>query len=297
MKLALIAAAAFLALATPALAEEEWLITGGDGSAFGYDRTSIKKEGQVVSLRFGVYSSTPIPAPPELPGAMVFGLSGVLAVNCQDKSFKSGEATYYLSGNGEKTVPASAAAKFEKPKAANDYRQYFLGVACQGARTLDVYPALGRKSAVATMKTVADRGHVTNTAGKGWAFAIADAGRVLAVDTSSTKRVGDSVLQPEIVWMRKPQSTNGQAWRYYFLITEYDCAKGRRRGNGPFRIYNDADMPVHEETVADAPWEPVAGPQGQALLEMACKNKKLTGLPSGGRGPMLSRLKELGALQ
>ena len=105
------------------------------------------------------------------------------------------------------------------------------------------------------------------------------------------------MLQPEIAWMRKPQSTNGQSWRYYYLVTEYDCAKGRRRGNGPFRIYNDADQPVHEETITDAPWETLSGPEAGSLLEMACKNRKLTGLPSGSRSGVLARLKELAAVQ
>jgi hypothetical protein len=54
---------------------------------------------------------------------------------------------------------------------------------------------------------------------------------------------------------------------------------------------------VHEETVANAPWETISGAGPTALLEMACKNRKLIGLPSGSRTAVLSRLKEIAAVQ
>jgi hypothetical protein len=300
MKPVLIAGLALAAVAASAHAapapEEDWRVVGGDGSALGYDKSSIRKEGPgQVSLRYGVYSATALPTPPGVTGKSMFGFSGLMTVNCQDKTAKGGETTYYFAYGGERTSPPPAKANFEKVR-RGDYTAYFLDVACNGRKTLDTYEAKGRAEGIALLRTVSGLPHVTNTAAKGWTFALADGARLLAIDTSATKRTGQTVMQPEIAWMRKPQTTNGQSWRYYFLVTEYDCAKGRRRGAGSFRIYNDADQPVHEETIADAPWEPLSGPEATALLDMACKNKKLAGLPSGSRSNMLVRLRQLAAM-
>jgi hypothetical protein len=298
MKFALIAGLALAAFATSAAAaDEEWVVVGGDGSALGYDRTSIKKDALgLVSFRYAVQSATALPPPPSMAASPMFGFSGVMTINCPAKSAKAGETTYYFAYGGERTVAASPKAAFETFKPA-DYQAYFFDTLCNGRKILDAYDARGRADGLALLKKIAATPHVTNSAAKGWAYAMGDGARLLAVDTSSTKRVGDSVLQTEIAWMRKPQSTNGQAWRYYFLVTEYDCAKGRRRGNGPFRIYNDADQPVHEETITDAPWEALSGPEAANLLEIACKNRKLAGLPSGPRAAVLTRLKALAAVQ
>jgi hypothetical protein len=217
-----------------------------------------------------------------------------MTLNCQDKSFKTGETTYYFAYGGERTIAAAPTAVFEKPK-TNDFHAFFFDAVCGGRKFFDSYPAKTRAEAVATLKRISGAAHVTTSGAKGWAFAQADGAKLVAIDTSSTKRAGDTVLQTEINWMRKPQTTNGQTWRYFQLVTEYDCAKGRRRGAGSFRIYDDADRPVHEETIADAPWEALSGPQGADLLEMTCKNKKLPALPSGPRAAMLARLKELAA--
>ena len=302
MRLALIARLLLTTLAltffaAPAMAaEEDWLVVGGDGSALGYDRASIKKDGpNQTTLRYAVYSATALPPPPSMAASTMFGFTGLLTIDCKEKSAKAGETTYYFAYGGERTVAAPPKAAFEKYKPA-DFQSYFADVACSGRKTLDSYAAKGRTEGLALLKKIAATPHVTNAGAKGWTLATADGGRLLAVDTSSTKRVGDSVMQPEIAWMRKAQTTNGQSWRYYYLVTEYDCAKGRRRGNGSFRIYNDADQPVHEETIANAPWEPVSA-EGAGLLEIACKNRKLTGLPTGPRAGMLARLKELAAVQ
>jgi len=298
MKLALIIGLALTSLAAPALAaEEDWLVVGGDGSALGYDRASFKKDNpNQTTLRYAVYSAKALPPPPSMSASTMFGFSGVLTIDCKDKTSKAGETTYYFAYGGERTVAAAPKTAFEKYK-PSDFQSYFADVACSGRKTLDSYTAKGRTEGLALLKKIAATPHVTNAGAKGWTYAIGDGARLLAVDTSSTKRVGDNVLQPEIAWMRKPQSTNGQSWRYYYLVTEYDCAKGRRRGNGAFRIYNDADQPVHEETITDAPWETLSGPEATSLLEMACKNRKLIGLPSGSRTGVLTRLKELAALQ
>jgi hypothetical protein len=298
MKLALIAALTLCAFAaSAAAAEEEWVVVGGDGSALGYDRTSVKKEAaNLVSLRYAVQSATALPSPPSMPASTMLGFTGVMTINCQEKSARPGETTYFFAYGGERTVAAAPKATFEKFK-PSDYQAYFMDVACNGRRILDSYGARGRIEALAALKRIAASAHVTNAGAKGWTYAMGDGARLLAVDTSSTKRNGDSVLQPEIAWMRKPQTTNGQTWRYYYLVTEYDCAKGKRRGNGPFRIYNDADQPVHEETIVDAQWETLSGPEASNLLEIACKSRKLAGLPSGSRAGMLARLKELAALQ
>lgn len=298
MKHALIAGLALAGFATAALAaEEDWTVVGGDGSALGYDRASIKKEadGQ-VSLRYAVYSANALPPPPSMQASTLFGFTGVLTLNCQDRSFRTGETTYYFAYGGERTVAAAPKAPFEKAK-PGEFQGYFLDVGCGGRKALDTYTARGRPDALALLKKVAATPHVINTAAKGWTFAQADGARLLAIDTTSTRKVGASVLQTEIAWMRKPQTTNGQTWRYYQLVTEYDCAKGRRRGNGPFRIYDNQDQLVHEETVGEAPWETLDGPQAADLLEMTCKAKKLPGLPVGARAAMLSRLKELAAMQ
>jgi hypothetical protein len=298
MKSILIAGLALAAVSSPALAaEEDWLVVGGDGSALGYDRASIRKDSpSQTTLRYAVYSATALPPPPSMAASTMFGFTGLMTFNCQDKTAKPGETTYYFAYGGERTVAAAPKTAFEKFK-PGAYQAYFADVACGGRKTLDSYTAKGRAEGLALLKKIAATAHVTNAGAKGWTYALGDGARLLAVDTSSTKRIGDNVLQPEIAWMRKPQSTNGQSWRYYYLVTEYDCAKGRRRGNGSFRIYNDADQPVHEETIADAPWEALSGPEATSLLEMACKNRKLTGLPSGSRAGVLTRLKELAAVQ
>jgi hypothetical protein len=187
---------------------------------------------------------------------------------------------------------AAPNATFQKTK-PGDYRTYFGEVACAARKDVDAYPATGRAAAVSTLKKIAATPHVTVSGGKGWTFAQGDGARLVAVDTTSAKRQGAIVTQPEINWMLKPQSTNGQTWRYYQLTMEYDCASGKRRGTGFLRIYDGEDRPVHEETVSNAPWEAVAGGGPTALLEMACKNRKLIGLPSGSRTAVLSRLKEI----
>jgi hypothetical protein len=237
MKFALIVGLALTTLAAPALAaEEDWVVVGGDGSALGYDRASIKKDSpSQTTLRYAVYSATALPPPPSMAASTMFGFTGLMTFNCQDKTAKPGETTYYFAYGGERTVAAAPKTAFEKFK-PGAYQAYFADVACGGRKTLDSYTAKGRAEGLALLKKIAATPHVTNAGAKGWTYAIGDAARLLAVDTSSTKRVGDSVLQPEIAWMRKPQSTNGQSWRYYYLVTEYDCAKGRRRGNGAFRI-------------------------------------------------------------
>lgn len=305
MKHVLIAGLALALSATAAAAAEEtWVISGGDGSSLGFDRASIAKTAAAgktpatVSLRYGAFSTTPMPTPPALAGASLLGFVGVMAVNCQDKSIRPGEITYYFAGAGasERSIPADPRTVFEKLK-PGDYRQYFVDVACTGPKPADYYMAQGRTNGLSAMRRVAATAHVTNTGGKGWTFAMGDPARLMAIDTTSTKRSGDIVVQSEINWMRKPQVTNGEPWRYLQMTFEYDCAKGRRRGSGPLRIYADDDHPVHEETVADAPWEPLAGAQAASLLEIACKNKKLAGLPVGTRSAMLQRLKELNTIQ
>ncbi|MDB5451948.1 MAG: hypothetical protein JWO33_526 [Caulobacteraceae bacterium] len=297
MKYALIAGLAAAALATAAAAaDEDWMIVGGDGSALGYDRAAVKKDtAGRTSVRYGVYSATAMPPPPSMAASTLFGFTGTMTLNCQDKSFKTGETTYYFAYGGERTMAAAPNAAFEKPK-GNDFHAFFFDAVCGGRKFFDSYGAKTRADAVAVMKKVSATPHVTNTGAKGWTFAQGDGARLLAMDTTTAKRTGDTVLQSEISWMRKPQTTNGQTWRYYQLVTEYDCAKGRRRGNGSFRIYDADDRPVHEETVSDAPWETLSGPEATSLLEMVCKNKKLAGLPSGPRAAMLARLKELAAL-
>ena len=295
MKYALMAGLMAAALAgTAAAADEDWIVVGGDGSAFGYDRASIKKDGARVSVRYGVYSATALPPPPSMTGSTLFGFTGAMTLNCQDKTFKTGETSYYFAYGGERTVAAAPNAVFEKPK-PNDFHAFFFDAVCGGRKFFDSYGARTLAEAVATLKRVSSAAHVTTMGAKGWTFAQGDAARLVAIDTSSAKRTGDTVLQTEINWMRKPQTTNGQTWRYFQLVTEYDCAKGRRRGAGSFRIYDDADHPVHEETIADAPWEALSGPQGADLLEITCKNKKLPALPTGPRAAMLARLKELAA--
>ena len=71
MRLALIARLLLTTLAltffaAPAMAaEEDWLVVGGDGSALGYDRASINKDGpNQTTLRYAVYSATALPPPP-----------------------------------------------------------------------------------------------------------------------------------------------------------------------------------------------------------------------------------------
>ena len=68
MKSVLIVALAMAALGTPALAaEEDWLVVGGDGSALGYDRASIKKDSPTqTTLRYAVYSASALPPPPSM---------------------------------------------------------------------------------------------------------------------------------------------------------------------------------------------------------------------------------------
>jgi hypothetical protein len=298
MKRALTLGLVLAAFAAPAMAaQEDWVVVGGDGSALAFDKASIKKNAaNEYSLRYAVYSAQALTPPPSVGAQAMFGFTGALSVNCIEKTSKGGDVTYFLAYGSEKTVPADPKSGFVKVR-AGDYQAYFLDVACSGRKASDAYTAKGRADGIALMKKIAALPHVTNTGAKGWTFAIADNARLLAIDTSTTKRNGDTVLQPEIAWMRKPQTTNGQSWRYYYLITEYDCAKGKRRGNGAFRIYNDLDQPVHEETIVDAQWETLSGPEAQALLELTCKNHKLPGLPSGSRSSMLARLKELAAVQ
>jgi hypothetical protein len=299
MRNAIIAGLTVAALASAAAAaDEKWLVVGGDGSALGYDAASMKKDAAgIAAIRYSVFSATALAPPPGMVDSTLFGFVGEMAINCKDRTFKSGGTTYYFAASGaERAVVAPPNATFEKAK-AGDYRNYFAEVACNGRKDIDAYPAAGRANAVALMKKIAATPHVTINAGKGWTFAQGDGARLVAVDTSSAKRQGAIVTQTEINWMLKPQATNGQPWRYYQLTTEYDCAGNKRRGAGFLRIYDGQDRPVHEETVSEAAWEAVTGPGPTALLEMACKNRKLTGLPSGSRTAVLSRLKEIAAVQ
>jgi hypothetical protein len=234
--------------------------------------------------------------PPALAGSTLLGFVGAMSVNCADKSARPGEITYYFAGTADRSIPADPRSAFEKLK-PGDYRLYLAEVACTGPKPADVYVAVGRTNGLAAMRKVAATNHITNTGAKGWTFALGDPARLMAIDTSSTKRTGNIVVQTEINWMRKPQVTNGEPWRYLQMTFEYDCAKAMRRGSGPLRIYADDDHPVHEETVADARWEPLAGAQATQLLEIACKSKKLAGLPVGPRAAMLVRLKELNSIQ
>src|SRR3954468_22393757 len=109
MKFILLAGLALAALATPALAaEEDWLVVGGDGSALGYDRASIRKDSPTqTTLRYAVYSATALPPPPSMAASTMFGFTGVMTFNCQDKTAKAGETTYYFAYGGERTVAAA----------------------------------------------------------------------------------------------------------------------------------------------------------------------------------------------
>ena len=298
MKYAVIAGLAVAAFATGAsAADEKWLVVGGDGSALGYDAASVKKDAAgLANVRYAVFSAQPLPPPPAFPGSSLFGFLGEMTINCKDKTFRTGATTFYFAYGTERSVAALPNAPFEKFK-AGDYHAYFTDVVCGGRKDVDAYTAAGRTAGLALLKKISATPHVTVTSGKGWTFADGDGARLVAIDTSSAKRTGATVTQTEINWMLKPQATNGQTWRYYQLTTEYDCAGGRRRGAGFLRIYDDEDRPVHEETVSNAPWEAVAGPGPKGLLEMACKDRKLMGLPSGSRTAVLSRLKEIAAVK
>src|SRR5436190_640456 len=141
MKYALMAGLMAAALAgTAAGADEDWIVVGGDGSAFGYDRASIKKDGARVSVRYGVYSATALPPPPSMTGSTLFGFTGAMTLNCQDKTFKTGETSYYFAYGGERTVAAAPNAVFEKPK-PNDFHAFFFDAVCGGRKFFDSYGA------------------------------------------------------------------------------------------------------------------------------------------------------------
>jgi hypothetical protein len=146
------------------------------------------------------------------------------------------------------------------------------------------------------MKRISSEKHVTTNANKGWAFAIGDGARLVAIDTSATKRAGETVTQTELNWMRVLQTTNNEQWRYNITGVEYDCVGAKRRMAGALQVYGPDDNVVHEESVSGAAWT-VIDPKSPAayLLQIACKNRPLLGLPSGSKGAVLSRLKEIAA--
>jgi len=297
LRLAVLAFAAASMLAGPALcADEEWLVVGGDGTALAYDRTSIKKSGDLVSFRQGGFSTVAIPPPPAIGGPDYHGLVGDMSVNCKDRTALSGATTFYLVTGAERTLEAPPAAKFT-PVPPGDSRAYFVPIVCGERPPVDPHIAVGRKEGLATMKLLAAKKRVTASAKVGWTFALSLPPSLTAIDTSSWKREGDIVSQTEITWMRKDQVNDGLSWRYSVIPFEYDCVVGRRRAKGMLQFYAANNTLAHEEPVEGA-WAllPPSSP-GSLLFDMACNGKKLAGLPSGPRAAMIIRLRELAVLQ
>lgn len=276
----------------------KWLTTGGEGSALAFDAASIRKDKDgKVTLLHAVFSSAPMPAPDAIGGGSYNGLVGELTIDCKAKSARPGEALLLLPDGKQRPVPAPPNGQFA-PIGQGDARAYFYEIACDGRRPLDLYPSAGGAKLVETLKRTAGQQHVGALAKKGWTFALGDASRLVAIDTSSTKRAGAIVTQNELSWMRQPQTTAGKIWRYNELTVQYDCAAGKRRVDGPMQVFASDDKLVHEELVTNGPWTPIDpnGPAGY-LLQMACKDRKLLGLPSGSRAAALARLKEIASLQ
>lgn len=291
--LGILAAALF---ALPALAaDEEWMVVGGDGTAVAYDRASVKKAGDIITFRQGGYSIAPIPAPATIGGSPYNGLVGEVSVNCKDRTAKTGATTFILVSGVERALDAPPAAKFA-PVVRGDTLAYFLPIVCDGRPPIDPHMAIGRKEGLALMQSLARQQRITASAGKGWTFAIAMRTSLTAIDTSSWKKTGDVVTQSEITWMREDQVNDGASWRYSIIPFEYDCVVGRRRANGMLQFFSSDNTLAHEEQV-EAPWAllPPDSPGG-VLFDMACKGRKLAGLPIGLRGPMIARLRELAVL-
>lgn len=285
------------AVAAPAAAAERWIVMGGEGRASAIDLASVKKNPDgSLSLDHAFYSAAPMAAPEVLGGGVYHGLIGELTVDCKARLAKLGAATFFFPDGLNRELSAPPNLQFS-PVTASDSRLLFLEAACTGRRPVDVYAAADRAKALERLRRLARQPRVTSQSKAGWVVALGDASRLVAIDTSSSRRAGDIVTQTELTWMVRPQTTNGQTWRYNQITVEYDCAKGRRRGAGPMQIFAPDDKLVHEEVVKDAPWAalPPNGPPAM-LLEMACKNRKLEGLPSGARGAVLARLKEITAL-
>lgn len=281
-------------LASPAMAaDEEWVIFGGDGGARGYDRGSIERgPGGSVTVRHALHT-----AEPQQVGGQPYNTAiGQLTLNCQALTAHLGPIEFWGPDGTRTSLQPPRAAAF-MPVAADDPRGFFLEILCQGRKPADPYLAVGREEALAVMERLAGQAHVRASADKGWIFAIANSAAIFAMDTSSWRREGDVVRVNEIAWMRNTQTTDGKSWRYMVSGYEYDCAGRRRRGAGELEIYAGDNSLVHKETVADAPWTSVgASPFNGAVLDMACGQEPLWGLPTGDRAAMVRRLRELAAL-
>lgn len=293
MRIAAILAALVALAASPAIADEEWVVFGGDGGARAYDRSSIERgPGGSVTVRHALHTT----AAQTVGGQPYNTAIGQLTLNCQARTAHLGSMEFSGADGVVADLQPPGGPAFQ-PVTPDDPRGFFLEALCGTRKPPDPYLAVGRDAALALMRRLAGEAHVRASAAKGWAFAIANPAAIFALDTSSWRREGDVVRVNEIAWMRNNQTTEGQSWRYMISGYEYDCAGRRRRGAGELEIYAGDNSLVHKETVAEAPWTPVgANPFNGAMLDMACGQQPLWGLPTGERAAMVRRLRELAAL-
>lgn len=279
-----------MAIAPARAADEEWLVFGGDGGAYGFDRKSVVKAATgEVTVQHGAFSTDP----QTMNGTTYTGLIGALIIDCKARTVMPGSVGLY----GPAGVLVSLAPPADRkpvPIGTGNPRAVIAGVICDDRKGVDPHLAEGRAAAVALMRAITRQAHVKSDAAKGWAFAAYTATAFLAIDTSSTKRVGDIAHQTELTWMRANQTTNGQTWRYNQVAVEYDCTGRKRRGAGQLQFFAADGKLVHEEVLKDQAWTPL--PAGSPMLDMACSGRKLAGLPVGAREAMIARLRELAVL-
>lgn len=279
-----------MATAPARAADEEWLVFGGDGGAYGFDRKSmIKAATGEVTVQHGVFTADP----QTLNGTPYTGLIGSLVIDCKARTAAPGSVSLYGAA-GVLLSLAPPADRKASPIGVGNPRAIIADIICEARKGVDPHLAAGRPAAIDLMRAMSRQAHVKTDAAKGWAFAAYTTTALLAIDTSSTKRAGDIAQQTEMTWMRNDQTTNGQAWRYNQVAVEYDCAGKKRRGAGSLQFFAADGKLVHEEALKDQAWTPL--PAGSPMLDMACNGRKLAGLPVGAREAMIARLRELAVL-